>query len=144
MSACSTASETDANPHLICRPAVLFLAFVIDAAFALAIVGFLVMHCRMIAKNLTTIEMYEKRRGTSGPWIFDRGPKQNFLEIFGRKYVQRDLTQNCMQSSSTCTWGLIVVLFLLVMAYIYAVLSLFLAFKHSVCIEHTHACVTSI
>ena len=65
----------------------LFLAFVIDAAFALAIVGFLIMHCRMIAKNLTTIEMYEKRRSSTGPWIFDKGAKQNFVEVFGRKYV---------------------------------------------------------
>ena len=88
LSTCKMDRKIDAHPFLICRPAVLFLAFVIDAAFALAIVGFLVMHCRMIAKNLTTIEMYEKRRGTSGPWLFDKGPKQNFLEIFGRKYVR--------------------------------------------------------
>lgn len=68
-----------------CRPAILFLAFVIDAAFALAIVGFLVMHCRMIARNMTTIEMYEKRRHSTGAWPFDRGAKQNFLEVFGRR-----------------------------------------------------------
>lgn len=70
---------------LQCRPAVLFLAFVIDAAFALAIVGFLIMHCRMIARNMTTIEMYEKRRSATGPWQFDRGAKQNFLEVFGKR-----------------------------------------------------------
>lgn len=70
---------------LQCRPAVLFLAFVIDAAFALAIVGFLIMHCRMIARNMTTIEMYEKRRNATGPWQFDRGAKQNFLEVFGKR-----------------------------------------------------------
>lgn len=69
-----------------CRPAILFLAFVIDAAFALAIMGFLIMHCRMIARNMTTIEMYEKRRYATGPWPFDQGAKQNFLEVFGRRY----------------------------------------------------------
>ena len=67
----------------------LFLAFVIDAAFALAIMGFLIMHCRMIAKNLTTIEMYEKRRSSTGPWVFDKGAKQNFVEVFGKKYVSQ-------------------------------------------------------
>ena len=91
---------------LQCRPAVLFLAFVIDAAFALAIVGFLIMHCRMIAKNMTTIEMYEKRRSATGPWQFDRGAKQNFLEVFGKRcrcyYVQLFhyalLVAHCSQS----------------------------------------------
>lgn len=71
---------------LWCRPAILFLAFVIDAAFALAIVGFLIMHCRMIARNMTTIEMYEKRRNATGAWPFDRGARHNFLEVFGRRY----------------------------------------------------------
>ena len=70
---------------LRCRPAILFLAFVLDAAFALAIIGFLVMHCRMIAKNLTTIEMYEKRRSATGHWPFDKGAKQNYLEVFGTR-----------------------------------------------------------
>ena len=65
----------------------LFLAFVIDAAFALAIVGFLIMHCRMITKNMTTIEMYEKRRNGTGPWPFDKGAKHNFLEVFGKRYA---------------------------------------------------------
>lgn len=71
---------------LCCRPAILFLAFVIDAAFALAIVGFLIMHCRMIARNMTTIEMYEKRRNATGAWPFDRGARHNFIEVFGRRY----------------------------------------------------------
>ena len=70
---------------LRCRPAILFLAFVLDAAFALAIIGFLVMHCRMIAKNLTTIEMYEKRRSATRHWPFDKGAKQNYLEVFGTR-----------------------------------------------------------
>ena len=70
---------------LFCRPAILFLAFVLDAAFALAIVGFLIMHCRMIARNLTTIEMYEKRRNATGHWPFDKGAKQNYLEVLGTR-----------------------------------------------------------
>lgn len=70
-----------------CRPAVLFLAFVIDAAFALAILGFLIMHGRMIARNMTTIEMYEKQRNAKGPWPFDKGAKQNFVEVFGKRLV---------------------------------------------------------
>ncbi|KAL3147976.1 hypothetical protein ABBQ38_014271 [Trebouxia sp. C0009 RCD-2024] len=78
--------EEDLEPSA--KPAILFLAFVIDAAFALAIVGFLVMHCRMIARNMTTIEMYEKRRHSTGAWPFDRGAKHNFLEVFGRSRLR--------------------------------------------------------
>lgn len=45
------------------------------------------MHCRMITRNMTTIEMYEKRRNATGAWPFDRGAKHNFLEVFGRRYA---------------------------------------------------------
>ena len=65
----------------------LFLAFVIDAAFALAILGFLIMHGRMIARNMTTIEMYEKQRNAKGPWPYDKGARQNFVEVFGKRLV---------------------------------------------------------
>lgn len=38
-----------------------FIAFVFSAAFALALLGFVIMHLRLIALNQTTIEAYEKR-----------------------------------------------------------------------------------
>ena len=37
-----------------------FLSFVFTAAFALALLGFVVMHLKLVATNQTTIEAYEK------------------------------------------------------------------------------------
>ena len=37
------------------------MCFVFSAAFSLALLGFLIMHLRLIATNHTTIEAYEKR-----------------------------------------------------------------------------------
>ena len=93
--------EKESIASLCCRPAILFLAFVIDAAFALAIVGFLIMHCRMIIRNMTTIEMYEKRRNAAGAWPFDRGAKHNFLEVFGRRYAA--LVYDDVRLTDLCT-----------------------------------------
>lgn len=66
------------------RPMVVsFVAFVFTAAFALALMGFVVMHLRLAATNHTTIEAYEKQ--AVHPWLYDRGTKGNFLEVFGRQ-----------------------------------------------------------
>lgn len=46
------------NECCACRPAVVFVAFVIDLAFSLCLAGFLIMHGRLIAHNMTTIEMW--------------------------------------------------------------------------------------
>eukprot|EP00894_Picocystis_sp_ML_P004894 jgi/Pico_ML_1/55411/g1099.t1 len=63
--------------------ALVLFVFVLDAAFAISILGFLVMHVGLVAKNITTIEMYEKIRTI--PWRYDKGKKKNFQEVFGRK-----------------------------------------------------------
>lgn len=63
------------------RPATVFIAFVVDLAFALCLLGFLVMHARLVAANCTTIEMFEKRRVPQ--WPYDRGFRSNFQEVFG-------------------------------------------------------------
>lgn len=60
---------------------VLFI-FILDLAFAISILGFLVMHLGLIFKNMTTIEMYEKVRTL--PWRYDQGIRKNFEEVFGR------------------------------------------------------------
>lgn len=57
------------------------LAFVLDIAFAISVLGFMVMHGNLVQKNLTTIEMYEKKRLL--PWKFDYGSRRNFMEVFG-------------------------------------------------------------
>jgi len=45
--------------------------------------GFLGLHGRMVAKNCTTIEMFEKSR--ISPWPYDHGWRRNFQEVFGRR-----------------------------------------------------------
>jgi hypothetical protein len=44
--------------------------------------GFIAIHGRMVAKNCTTIEMFEKSR--ISPWPYDHGWRRNFQEVFGR------------------------------------------------------------
>lgn len=44
-----------------CRTILAFICFVFSAAFSLALLGFLIMHARLILTNHTTIEAYEKR-----------------------------------------------------------------------------------
>ncbi|XP_070673040.1 probable protein S-acyltransferase 14 isoform X2 [Malus domestica] len=53
-----------------------FLAFVLNLAFALSVLGFLIMHISLVAANTTTIEAYEKK--TSFKWRYDLGRKKNF------------------------------------------------------------------
>lgn len=68
------------DPEL--RPLLLsFLAFVFTAAFALALLGFVIMHARLVAANQSTIEAYEKR--PLSPWPYDRGARGNYREVFG-------------------------------------------------------------
>ncbi|VVB06437.1 unnamed protein product [Arabis nemorensis] len=58
-----------------------FLAFVLNLAFALSVMGFLIMHISLVAGNTTTIEVYEKK--TSTKWRYDLGRKKNFEQVFG-------------------------------------------------------------
>lgn len=60
-----------------------YVAFAMDLAFTLALAGFIIMHGRLIAANCTTIEMYEKNRVPL--WPYDRGFKQNFIDVFGQR-----------------------------------------------------------
>ncbi|GAB2291214.1 Probable protein S-acyltransferase 14 [Dionaea muscipula] len=63
-----------------------FLAFVLNLAFALSVLGFLIMHMSLVAANTTTIEAYEKK--TTPKWRYDLGKKKNFQQVFGvdRRY----------------------------------------------------------
>ncbi|GFP95009.1 probable protein s-acyltransferase 14 [Phtheirospermum japonicum] len=58
-----------------------FLAFVLNLAFALSVLGFLIMHTALVAANTTTIEAYEKT--SSANWLYDLGRKKNFEQVFG-------------------------------------------------------------
>ncbi|KAK9145781.1 hypothetical protein Sjap_005684 [Stephania japonica] len=63
--------------------AVTFLAFVINLAFALSLLCFLVMHASLVLSNTTTIEVYEKKKAVR--WKYDLGRKKNFEQVFGTK-----------------------------------------------------------
>ncbi|RDX65423.1 putative protein S-acyltransferase 14, partial [Mucuna pruriens] len=58
-----------------------FLTFVLNLAFSLSVLGFLIMHVSLVAANTTTIEAYEKK--TTPKWRYDLGPKKNFEQVFG-------------------------------------------------------------
>jgi hypothetical protein len=58
-----------------------FLAFVFTAAFSVALLGFVIMHLRLVFINQSTIEAYEKR--PVQPWPYDRGWENNFIDVFG-------------------------------------------------------------
>ncbi|KAK4397374.1 putative protein S-acyltransferase 14 [Sesamum angolense] len=58
-----------------------FLAFVLNLAFSLSVLGFLIMHISLVAANTTTIEAYEKK--TTLKWHYDLGRKRNFVQVFG-------------------------------------------------------------
>ncbi|KAG1354651.1 S-acyltransferase [Cocos nucifera] len=77
--------------------AVTFLAFVLNLAFALSLVCFVVMHASLVLSNTTTIEVYEKKKAAA--WKYDVGKRRNFEQVFGTKkllwflplYSQEDL-----------------------------------------------------
>ena len=59
-----------------------FIAFVFTAAFTAALIGFLIMHGSLIARNMTTIEAYEKRKVE--PWPWNTGSwRENASQVFG-------------------------------------------------------------
>ncbi|XP_043726015.1 probable protein S-acyltransferase 12 [Telopea speciosissima] len=65
--------------------AILFLAFVINLAFALSLLCFLVMHASLLFSNTTTIEVHEKKRSVR--WKYDLGWRKNLEQVFGTKKV---------------------------------------------------------
>lgn len=58
-----------------------FLAFVLNVAFALSLLGFLILHANLLASNTTTIEAHEKKH--TPRWRYDLGVQENFRQVFG-------------------------------------------------------------
>ncbi|KAK9279635.1 hypothetical protein L1049_013314 [Liquidambar formosana] len=78
----------DASNHSTSRSspgnlAITFLAFVLNLAFALSLLCFLIMHASLLSSNTTSVEVYEKRRAVR--WRYDLGLKKNFEQVFGMK-----------------------------------------------------------
>ncbi|XP_028752303.1 probable protein S-acyltransferase 12 isoform X2 [Neltuma alba] len=56
--------------------AIVFLASILNLAFALSLLCFVVMHLSLLLSNTTSVEVYEKKRGVR--WRYDLGRKKNF------------------------------------------------------------------
>ena len=63
----------------------ILVAAVLDAAFALALAGFMIMHRGLVSRNATTIEAYEKQAAPGAPWPYTLGTRSaNWASVFGR------------------------------------------------------------
>lgn len=58
-----------------------FVAFVLNVAFSLSLLGFLILHTSLVTSNTTTIEAQEKKN--TPRWRYDLGVRQNFEQVFG-------------------------------------------------------------
>ena len=65
--------------------AAVFVTFVLDVAFAASLLGFIIMHANLNLSNMTTIEMYEKKKTL--PWRYNVGHRKNLEEVFGRSWL---------------------------------------------------------
>lgn len=77
----------DAKNHSISTGnlAVTFIAFILNLAFALSLLCFVVMHTSLLLSNTTTIEVYEKKKKGEVVWKYDLGKRNNFEQVFGTK-----------------------------------------------------------
>ncbi|XP_061372861.1 probable protein S-acyltransferase 12 isoform X2 [Gastrolobium bilobum] len=55
---------------------VIFLASILNLAFALSLLCFVVMHVSLLLSNTTSVEVHEKKKGVR--WRYDLGRKKNF------------------------------------------------------------------
>ncbi|XP_020239463.1 probable protein S-acyltransferase 14 isoform X2 [Cajanus cajan] len=75
-----TDGEIPGTPGTLATTFLTFAA-VLNLAFCLSLLGFLVMHMLLVAANATTNEAYEKR--TAPKWRYDLGRRKNFEQVFG-------------------------------------------------------------
>ncbi|KAI7737233.1 hypothetical protein M8C21_012120 [Ambrosia artemisiifolia] len=63
--------------------ALTFLTFVLNVAFALSLLCFIIMHASLLSSNTTSVEVYEKKGAVR--WKYDLGRKKNFEQVFGMR-----------------------------------------------------------
>ncbi|KAL0464965.1 UNVERIFIED_CONTAM: putative protein S-acyltransferase 12 [Sesamum latifolium] len=61
--------------------AITFLAFVLNLAFALSLLCFVVMHISLLLSNTTSVEVHEKKNAVR--WKYDLGWRKNIEQVFG-------------------------------------------------------------
>ncbi|TYH62964.1 hypothetical protein ES332_D07G157100v1 [Gossypium tomentosum] len=71
------------NHSSAAKSAIIFLAFVLNFAFALSLLCFVVMHASLLSSNTTSVEVHEKKGVIR--WKYDLGRKKNFEQVFGTK-----------------------------------------------------------
>ncbi|XP_020148328.1 probable protein S-acyltransferase 12 isoform X1 [Aegilops tauschii subsp. strangulata] len=75
--------------------AILFLAFVLNLAFALSLLCFICMHTSLAASNTTSIEVYERKKTCS--WEYDLGWRKNLEQVFGTNKLLWFLPMYCTE-----------------------------------------------
>ncbi|XP_016164584.2 probable protein S-acyltransferase 14 [Arachis ipaensis] len=58
-----------------------FVTFVLNLAFAISLLGFMILHIILVIANTTTVEGFEKK--STPKWHYDLGWKKNFEQVFG-------------------------------------------------------------
>ncbi|KAD3069032.1 hypothetical protein E3N88_36912 [Mikania micrantha] len=62
---------------------ILYFGAVINVAFSLSLLCFIIMHASLLSSNTTSVEVYEKKGVVR--WKYDLGPKKNFEQVFGTR-----------------------------------------------------------